>query len=145
MFFFLLPFFTCFIYFILVFLSHAFFYYLFYLLAVFSLFSVIISLFFIYQLYFSLFSFNIISCILYLFATLFLYLLCFMMYLGTNVNINENLALHTYLFIPLLCAKTQKKNSVVESKEKRTLILIQRHYEKSLALSLFYHALFFRY
>jgi hypothetical protein len=29
------------------------------------------------------------------------------MYLGTNVNINENLALHAYLFIPLYVKKTK--------------------------------------
>jgi hypothetical protein len=30
------------------------------------------------------------------------------MYLGTNVNINENLASHAYLFIPLYAQKTKK-------------------------------------
>jgi len=74
--------------------------------------------------FFSLFRFKIISCIFYFFyfalssifiyfnafvilffiialSFYFIYLLCFRMYLGTNVNINENIALHTYLFIPL--------------------------------------------
>ena len=52
--------------------------------------------------------------------------------------------MHIY-YSAFMRQNAKKKNSVVESKEKRTLILIQRHYEKSLALSLFYHALFFRY
>jgi len=44
------------------------------------------------------------------------------MYLGTNVNINENIALHEYLFIPLLRIKqkTQKNSSIVYSKEEGT-------------------------
>jgi len=42
---------------------------------------------------------NIILCILFSFAILFPCLLCFIMYLGTNVNINVNIALHAYLFI----------------------------------------------
>jgi len=33
------------------------------------------------------------------------------MYLETNVNINESIALHAYLFIPLLCIK--RKNAKI--------------------------------
>jgi hypothetical protein len=35
------------------------------------------------------------------------------MYLGTNVNINENPALHAYLFIPLYTKNENTKNNSV--------------------------------